>query len=174
MHAALILFALYISTGREVVVLTPHPPQRLNPHNVSYYQKIEEPWFNACWDENEFRIMFANPETEATKDYIYQYWPVDCVADWTAHSPGVEKAQHWRKHVWDAVLRLAYQSSEPQQRRKCILEELYLYGTGTSMYWPIEASNCSSRFRAMVLFNGNARPLQITQKSCTPKKTRPV
>lgn len=145
-HAASILFALYISTGREVVVLTPHPPQRLNPYNISYYQKIEEPWLTACCDENEFKIMFAHPKIKAAKDYIYQYWPVDGVADWTAQFPRAEKKQNWRGNVWTAMVRSVYQPDELQQRRKNILENLYLYRTGASVNWFVAASICASVF----------------------------
>ncbi|OAA77511.1 hypothetical protein LEL_04334 [Akanthomyces lecanii RCEF 1005] len=127
-RAASILFALYISTGREVVVLTPHPPQRLNPTHTSYCQNIEEPRLTSYCDENEFKIIFAHPRTKAVKDYIYQYWPLDCVAEWTAQFPGARKAQRWENHVWDDVKRLEHQPGELQQRRKSILENLdYLY-----------------------------------------------
>ncbi|OAQ95913.1 hypothetical protein LLEC1_01532 [Akanthomyces lecanii] len=142
-HAASILFALYVSTGREVVVLTPQPPQRLNPNRTSYYQNIEEPWITACCDESSFRIMFAHPRAKEARDYIYQYWPVDCVADWTAQFPGAGRTQHWTDHAWGAVERSVYKPSELQQRRKSILESLYLYRTGASVYWAAAASICA-------------------------------
>ncbi|KAJ4145610.1 hypothetical protein LMH87_004456 [Akanthomyces muscarius] len=138
-RAASILFALYISTGREVVVLTPHPPQRLNPNHTSYCQNIEEPRLTSYCDENEFKIIFAHPRTKAVKDYIYQYWPLDCVAEWTAQFPGARKAQRWENHVWDDVKRLEHQPGELQQRRKSILENLYLHRTGASVSWPVAA-----------------------------------
>lgn len=145
-HAASILFAVYISTGHEVVVLTPHPPQRLNPFNTSYYQKIEEPWLTSCCDENEFKIMFAHPGIRAAKDYIYQYWPVDGVGDWTARFPGAGKMPHWENHIWDAGQQSAYHPSELRQKRSSILEKLHLYRTGASVYWPAVVSICLGQF----------------------------
>ncbi|KAM3513209.1 hypothetical protein MY11210_003151 [Beauveria gryllotalpidicola] len=129
-HAASILFTLFISTGPEVVVLTPHPPQRLNPHGASYYQRIEEPWLKACCDGEKFKIIFAHPRTKAARDHIYEYWPTDRVEEWTARYPGAEVVQHWGSRNWDVVQQSSNQQSELRQTRATILEKMFLYTKG--------------------------------------------
>ncbi|KAM3533768.1 hypothetical protein MY4038_002971 [Beauveria bassiana] len=82
-HAASVLFTLFISTGTGVVVLTPHPPQRLNPYDTS------------------FKIMFVHPRIQAARDDIHEYWPTDRVDEWTARYPGAEIVQRWKSRSWD-------------------------------------------------------------------------
>ncbi|KAJ6781010.1 hypothetical protein PWT90_09606 [Aphanocladium album] len=140
-HAASILFTLYVSGGDEVVVLTPHPPQRLNPHRESYYQNIEEPWLKACCcaEEEEtgtFQIRFAHPRVEEAQDYIYEYWPVDRVSAWTARYPNVPAAQQrWEHHCWGSQRMSAYGPEDLRRERSAVLEKLHLYRTGASVYW---------------------------------------
>lgn len=139
-HAASILFTLFISTGTEVVVLTPHPPQRLNPHGTSYYQRIEEPWLKAYCDGEKFKIMFAHPRIKAARDDIYEYWPTDRVGDWTARYPRAEVVQRWGSHNWDVEQQSSYQESELRHTRAAILENMFLYTSGAAVYWHVAVS----------------------------------
>lgn len=137
-HAASILFALYISSGREVVVLTRHPPQRFNPYHESYYQNIEEPWLTACCDHEIFRILLAHPEIEGAGECIYQYWPVDKVGDWKSMfpDPKVTKTRPWPHHTWGSKLS-EYYPRDLRRKRTNIIEKLCLYKTGASIYWSV-------------------------------------
>ncbi|KAJ3489959.1 hypothetical protein NLG97_g5881 [Lecanicillium saksenae] len=139
-HAASILLALFASNGTEVVVLTPHPPQRLNPYGESYYQNIEQPWLTACCDATNFRIQFAHPDIEEAKDDVYQYWPVDCVDGWTTKHPGAKAAYHWHRHSWDKV-QMSHYSPDDLRRERCnVMQKMYLYRTGASIYWRVAVS----------------------------------
>ncbi|OAA45175.1 hypothetical protein BBO_03753 [Beauveria brongniartii RCEF 3172] len=139
-HAASILFTLFISTGTEMVVLTPHPPQRLNPHGRSYYQQIEEPWLKACCDGERFKIMFAHPRIKTARDDIYEYWPTDRLDEWMARYPGAEVVQRWGRHNWDVVQQSSYRQSELRQARATILEKMSLYTTRAAVYWHVASS----------------------------------
>lgn len=138
-HAASILFALFISTGSEVVVLARHPPERFNPYHESYYQNIEEPWLTACCDPDNFRIMLAHPGVEGAGNYLYQYWPVDKVEDWRGKFPypKISTAQPWPHHPWDPAKTSAYQESDLRRESHTIMEKLYFYKTGASIYWAV-------------------------------------
>lgn len=137
-HAASILFTLYISNGDHVVVLTPQPPQRLNPRTESYYQIIEEPWLKACCDANKFKIMFAHPKVKAAEGDTYQYWPVDEVENWIARYPKLPaKTTHWQHRIWDNTKMSEYQPMDLRRERNDIMEKLYLYKTGASIYWVV-------------------------------------
>lgn len=138
-HAASILFALYISKGKEVVVLARHPPERFNPYHESYYQNIEEPWLTACCDRDVFKIMLAHPQIEGAGDYIYQYWPVDRVNDWITSFPHAEALKHrpWPPHSWDSAKMSEYGDGDLRRERCNIMEKLYIYKTGASIYWVV-------------------------------------
>lgn len=133
-HAASILFALFISRGTEVVVLTPHPPQRLNPFGESFYQNIEEPWLTACCDTDNFKILFAHPRIKEAKNYVYEYWPVDKVDEWKARYPNTEMSQKWQRHNQNEKIS-NYEPLELRQARNSVMSKLYLYKTGASIYW---------------------------------------
>ncbi|OAA43361.1 hypothetical protein BBO_04504 [Beauveria brongniartii RCEF 3172] len=141
-HAASILFAVFISTGSEVVVLARHPPDRFNPYYESYYQNIEEPWLTACCDPNKFRIMLAHPGIEGAGNCLYQYWPVDRVDDWKSMfpHPKVLTTRPWPHHPWKSLKTSEYQEGHLRRERHAIMEKLYLYKTGASIYWPVTIS----------------------------------
>lgn len=138
-HAASILFTLFISTGDEVVVLVRHPPERFDPNRRSYYQNIEEPWLTSCCDRGRFKIMLAHPRVTEARDYMYQYWPVDNVQDWitTYPNPQVGKAWAWQCHYWDSVQSSTYQPQDLMRERANIMQKLYLYKTGATIYWRV-------------------------------------
>ncbi|KAF1735633.1 hypothetical protein CRV24_004559 [Beauveria bassiana] len=141
-HAASILFALFISTGSEVVVLARHPPDRFNPDHESYYQNIEEPWLTACCDPDKFRIMLAHPEIEGAGNCLYQYWPVDRVDDWKSMfpHPKVLKTRPWPHHSRKSLKTSEYHEVDLRRKRHAIMEKLYLYKTGASIYWAVTIS----------------------------------
>ncbi|KGQ07322.1 hypothetical protein BBAD15_g7376 [Beauveria bassiana D1-5] len=141
-HAASILFALFISTGSEVVVLARHPPDRFNPYHESYYQNIEEPWLTACCDPDKFRIMLAHPEIEGAGNCLYQYWPVDRVDDWKSMfpHPKVLKTRPWPHHSRKSLKTSEYHEVDLRRKRHAIMEKLYLYKTGASIYWAVTIS----------------------------------
>ncbi len=138
-HAASILFAVFISTGSEVVVLARHPPQRFNPYYESYYQNIEEPWFTACCDPDKFKIMLAHPQIEGAGDCLYHYWPVDRVDEWKRMfpHPKVLTPRPWPHHTWDSVKTSECQETDLRREKHTIMEKLYFYKTGASIYWAV-------------------------------------
>ncbi|KAM0670523.1 hypothetical protein ACQRIT_006917 [Beauveria bassiana] len=79
-HAASILFTLFISTGTE---------------------QIEKSYPKAFCDEERFKIMFVHPRIQAVRDDIYEYWLTDRVDEWTARYPGAEVVQRWKSRNWD-------------------------------------------------------------------------
>lgn len=145
-HAASILLTLYASNGTEVVVLTPHPPQRLNPYKESYYQNIEEPWLTACCDASAFQIRFAHPDVDEAADDLYQYWPDDSVEDWKARHPHAKGKYHWEHHTWDAAQLSRYHADDLRQERYNIMQKMYLYRTGASVYWKVAVSYAMAEF----------------------------
>ncbi|OAA80094.1 hypothetical protein LEL_03580 [Akanthomyces lecanii RCEF 1005] len=145
-HAASILFAVFISTGSEVVVLARHPPQRFNPYYESYYQNIEEPWFTACCDPDKFKIMLAHPQIESAGDCLYQYWPVDRVDEWKRMfpHPKVLRPRPWPHHTWDSVKTSECQETDLRREKHTIMEKLYFYKTGASIYWAVTTSRATA------------------------------
>ncbi|OAR01626.1 hypothetical protein LLEC1_03281 [Akanthomyces lecanii] len=151
-HAASILFALFISTGSEVVVLARRPPERFNPHHDSYYQNIEEPWFTACCDPDKFKIMLAHPQVKGAGDSLYQYWPVDQVDRWQSmfpHPKGL-KLRSWPHHVVDSAKTPECQESDLRRQGHTIMEKLYFYKTGASIYWAARVRSCEVALHACI------------------------
>lgn len=163
-HAASILLALYISTGSKVVVLTPHPPQRLNPYGDSYYQNIEKPWLTSCCDASHFKIMFVHPTIEAAENDEYQYWPIDKVKHWVSRYPETPAKEQWRRHIWDPDKVSEYHPIDLKRERYNIMTKLYLYKTGATIYWGATVCIWSARGHRFELKYNRAGPTTSRSK----------
>lgn len=163
-HAASILFALYISIGTKVTVLTPHPPQRLNPHGDSYYQNIEEPWLTSCCDARYFKIMFAHPTMEVAQNDEYEYWPVDKVKDWVSRYPSTLPKEQWQRHVWNPVEFSEYHAIDLKRERDNIMTKLYIYKTGATIYWGVTVGIWSAQGHRLELICNRAGPILSRNK----------
>lgn len=82
------LFACHITRSSRVTVLSPPPPEKLNPSGHTNYQLIEEPILKGMIGSRSVgRIQMVHPTVEGAEEFSYQSWPVDRTEDWTEKFP---------------------------------------------------------------------------------------
>ena len=83
MKGASAVFALHISKGEKITVLSPPPPHRLHPSGLTNYQAIEEPILKGeLGGDAVSRIEMAHPTVKGAENFCYQVWPVDETHTW--------------------------------------------------------------------------------------------
>ncbi|KAH8177917.1 hypothetical protein LIA77_02999 [Sarocladium implicatum] len=82
-HGASALFALKISRGNTVTVLTQPPPERFHPSGLTSFQGIEEPIIKGRLGNRPVRrIKVAHPTVSGAGGRSYELWPRDSSATW--------------------------------------------------------------------------------------------
>lgn len=96
-HGASAIFALCISDGSVVTVLSSPPPERFHPSGNTSFQTIEKPIITGSLGNRPVgRIEAVHPIVPAAQHFLYQLWPDDEVACWI-HQFGLdEKVIQWR------------------------------------------------------------------------------
>ncbi len=96
-HGASAIFALCISDGSVVTVLSSPPPERFHPSGNTSFQTIEKPIITGSLGNRPVgRIEAVHPVVPAAQHFLYQLWPEDDVACWI-HQFGLdEKVIQWR------------------------------------------------------------------------------
>ena len=88
MKGASALFACHISRSSNVTVLSPPPPEKLNPSGHTNYQLIEEPILKGLIGGHSVGcIQMVHPTVEGAEDFSYQSWPADRTEEWTENFP---------------------------------------------------------------------------------------
>jgi hypothetical protein len=79
-------------------VLSPPPPEKLNPNEYTNYQLIEEPILKGMLGGRSVGcIEMVHPTVGGAEEFSYQSWPVDRTEDWTKKFPHPAMAQtSWR------------------------------------------------------------------------------
>lgn len=141
-HAASIIFAIYITTGTRVTLLTPPPPRRFRPSGQSYYQNVEEPWIMACCDKRIFQIRMVHPDMPGAESSSYQYWPQDEKHVWAESFAGLNEEEpkwpHSSSKKGPCSIDKFYESLVEQ--RNILIRKMELYETGRPVYWPTVVS----------------------------------
>jgi len=69
-------------------VLSPPPPEKLNPNGYTNYQLIEEPILKGMIGGRSVGcIEMVHPTVRGAEEFSYQSWPVDRTEDWTEKFP---------------------------------------------------------------------------------------
>lgn len=83
MKDASAIFALYISHGDTVTVLSPTLPERFHPSRQTNFQIIEEPILKGlAGGKSVSRIKIIHPMVKGAEHFHYQIWPVDETHSW--------------------------------------------------------------------------------------------
>ncbi|EJP61864.1 uncharacterized protein BBA_09201 [Beauveria bassiana ARSEF 2860] len=97
-HGASALFALRISQGEVVTVLSNPPPQRFHPDGNTSFQCIEAPIITGeLGNRAVTRIEIAHPNVAEASDFRYQIWPEDAVRSWIDEYGERPPTMPWRK-----------------------------------------------------------------------------
>lgn len=137
-HSASIIFSIYITTGTDVVLLTPPPPKRFLQVGRSYYQRVEEPWIKACCGNKAFQIRMVHPDVHGAESFSYQYWPTDQKSEWEAHFAGFKRSKKHRQDVFrtNACRSVNDYYTDLLSQRNLLIERMEMYATGRPVYWP--------------------------------------
>ena len=88
MKGASALFACHITRSSKVTVLTPPPPEKLNPSGHTNYQLIEEPILKGMVGGRAVGcIQMVHPTVGGGEEFSYQSWPVDRTEEQTEKFP---------------------------------------------------------------------------------------
>lgn len=88
MKGASALFACHITRSSKVTVLSPPPPEKLNPSGHTNYQLIEEPILKGIIGGHSVGcIQMVHPTVGGAEEFSYQSWPVDRTEEWTENFP---------------------------------------------------------------------------------------
>jgi hypothetical protein len=100
MKGASALFARHVSTSMKVTVLTPPPPLKFNPCELSTWQLIEERILKGFIGGHAVgHIDMVHPIVEGAEEFAYESWPVDATREWITRFPNPHirvKMQPWR------------------------------------------------------------------------------
>ncbi|KAJ2984014.1 hypothetical protein NQ176_g273 [Zarea fungicola] len=114
-HGASALFALQISEGEVVTVLSNPPPQRFHPDGNTSFQCIEAPIITGELGNRAVnRIEIVHPLVAAASEFTYQIWPKDCVNNWTEKYSESPLEVNWRK----VKKRKSLHSNDPKTANK--------------------------------------------------------
>lgn len=92
------IFALRISKGDIVTVLTPPPPTRFHPSGSTSFQTIEEPIIKGILGNRSVRrIIVVHPTIPEASRMQYQLWPEDQCFAWVSKFGNVKAVTNWRQ-----------------------------------------------------------------------------
>ncbi len=105
-HGASALFALRITKGEHVLVLSHPPPDRFRPDGNSGFQCIEAPIITGKLGNHAVqRIDIVHPYSEASSSLVYQFWPHDCVSLWLHRFGTPDDVMEWKTFKGRKTLR---------------------------------------------------------------------
>ncbi|KAF2752918.1 hypothetical protein EJ05DRAFT_421033, partial [Pseudovirgaria hyperparasitica] len=85
------LFACHILKSSKVTVLSPPPPEKLNPSGYTNYQLIEEPILKGVIGGRCVKsIHMIHPTVKGAEEFSYQSWPIDRTQEWAEKFPSPE------------------------------------------------------------------------------------
>ncbi|TQW01486.1 hypothetical protein IF2G_11001 [Cordyceps javanica] len=97
-HGASALFAIRISQGELVTLLSNPPPQRFHPKGNTSFQCIEGPIVTGVLGNRAVtRIEIVHPTVAAAYDFEYQIWPEDHAHTWLNIYGASHSQVHWRQ-----------------------------------------------------------------------------
>jgi hypothetical protein len=113
MKGASAIFALYISHGDTVTVLSPPPPERFHLSEQTNFQIIEEPILKGLIGGiSVSRIESVHPMVKGAEDFHYQIWPVDETHSWIERFGNQATPKpHWRAVKADFLNNIMQKSS---------------------------------------------------------------
>lgn len=97
-HGASALFAIRISQGELVTILSNPPPQRFHPEGNTSFQCIEGPIVTGVLGNRAVtRIEIVHPTVAAAYNFEYQIWPEDHAHTWLDIYGASPSQVHWRQ-----------------------------------------------------------------------------
>ncbi|KAJ6784559.1 hypothetical protein PWT90_09369 [Aphanocladium album] len=137
-HGASALFALHISQGEVVTVLSNPPPQRFHPEGNTSFQCIEGPIVTGVLGNRAVtRIEIVHPKVS---DFAYEVWPEDHVHTWLDRYNASPSEVHWRQ---------VKQRTSLQLQQPVALNETRFYDTLAPLHRPaqerLESSKAAER-----------------------------
>jgi hypothetical protein len=97
-HGASAVFALHISKGDVVTVLTQPPPARFHPSGTTSFQVIEEPIVKGKLGNRAVRrIDVVHPTVPGASRMLYQLWPKDQCSEWVSAFGNPKAVMKWRQ-----------------------------------------------------------------------------
>lgn len=105
-HGASALFALRITQGESVLVLSHPPPDRFRPDGNSGFQCIEAPIITGQLGNNAVkRIYIVHPFSREMSNTVYEVWPTDLVSLWLHQFATPQKHIEWKRFKKRRIVR---------------------------------------------------------------------